>query len=116
MRRTIFLALSLSAAIAVLAGCESTSTTKQASMPTPTAPPLPPPIQEAPAPYRAQLHMAPRGVELEGNMVDVTEDEVLALPSLECLGSARKIVYGIGRFSGPSLARVSSATSRTMDI
>ena len=56
MHRTLLLAVPLLAALALVAGCETTSSTKPASAPTPTMPAPPPPIQEAPAPYRAQLH------------------------------------------------------------
>jgi len=53
MRRTAILLLPLLTAIVVLAGCQSTST-KQPAAAAPAPPPPPP--QEAPAPYRAQLH------------------------------------------------------------
>jgi len=96
MRRIVILVLPLLAAIAVLSGCESTSTTKQLTIPAPTTPPPPPPpIKEAPAPYRAQLHTEIAAGFFERGQMDVALQELAEASKLDPTNAKIYNVYGL---------------------
>jgi len=93
MRRTLILLLSLLTAVAALAGCESTSSSKQAAAPAP--PPPPPPPQEAPAPYRAQLHTEIAAGFYERGQMDVALQELAEAAKLDPRNARIYNVYGL---------------------
>ena len=96
MRRTAVVVLPLCAAlVAVLAGCESTSSTKQVPIAVPAAPPPPPPIQEAPAPYRAQLHTEIAAGFYERGQMDVALQELAVATKLDPTNAKIYNVYGL---------------------
>jgi type IV pilus assembly protein PilF len=81
------------AACAVLAGCESTPS-KQAPPP-PQALPKPPPIQEAPAPYRAQLHAEIAAGFYERGQMEVALQELDEAVKLDPRNGKIYNVYGL---------------------
>ena len=95
MRRTAVLIVPLFAALAIVTGCESTSTSKQVAIPTPTAPAPPPPIQEAPAPYRAQLHTEIAAGFYERGQMDVALQELAEAVKLDPKNARIYNVYGL---------------------
>jgi type IV pilus assembly protein PilF len=96
MRRIVVVALPLFAAIvAVLAGCESTSSTKQVPIAVPAVPPPPPPIMEAPAPYRAQLHTEIAAGFYERGQMDVALQELAVATKLDPTNAKIYNVYGL---------------------
>jgi type IV pilus assembly protein PilF len=90
----LILVLGLLAALAVLAGCESTSSSKQATAPPPVTPPPPPP-QEAPAPYRAQLHTEIAAGFYERGQMDVALQELAEAAKLDPRNAKIYNVYGL---------------------
>lgn len=86
-------ALLLTAALA-LAGCESTSS-KQASAPPVPPVPQPPPIQEAPAPVRAQLHAEIAAGYYERGQMDIALQELDAAVKLDPKNARIYNVYGL---------------------
>jgi type IV pilus assembly protein PilF len=95
MHRTLLLAVPLLAALALVAGCETTSSTKPASAPTPTMPAPPPPIQEAPAPYRAQLHTEIAAGFYERGQMEVALQELAEAVKLDPRNARIYNVYGL---------------------
>jgi len=77
----------------VLAGCESTSSSKQ-SQPVPQVP-QPPPIQEAPAPVRAQLHQEIAAGFYERGQMDVALQELDEAVKLDPKNAKIYNVYGL---------------------
>ena len=94
MRRTPLLVLPLLAALALLPGCESTSS-KQASAPAPAMPPPPPPAQEVPAPYRAQLHTEIAAGFYERGQMEVALQELAEAVKLDPRNARIYNVYGL---------------------
>ncbi len=86
--------LCLIALSAFVAGCESTSSAKQAAAPLPQPPP-PPPIQEAPAPYRAQLHAEIAAGYFERGQMDVALQELGEAVKLDPRNPKIYNVYGL---------------------
>lgn len=76
------------------AGCESTSSSKQAPTPPPVVP-TPPPIQEAPAPYRAQLHADIAAGFYERGQMDVALQELETAVKLDPKNAKIYNVYGL---------------------
>jgi type IV pilus assembly protein PilF len=95
MHRTLLLSVPLLAALALVAGCETTSSTKPASAPTPTMPAPPPPIQEAPAPYRAQLHVEIAAGFYERGQMDVALQELAEATKLDPKNARIYNIYGL---------------------
>ncbi|MCC7328135.1 MAG: type IV pilus biogenesis/stability protein PilW [Burkholderiales bacterium] len=92
--RLCLLALSLLAAGSLIVGCESTSSSKQAAPQVPVTPP-PPPIQEAPAPYRAQLHTEIAAGFYERGQMDVALQELAEAVKLDPKNAKIYNVYGL---------------------
>lgn len=87
------LAMPLVAAAWLAAGCESTSS-KQAATQVPVTP-IPPPIQEAPAPYRAQLHMEIAAGFYERGQMEVALQELAEAVKLDPKNAKIYNVYGL---------------------
>jgi type IV pilus assembly protein PilF len=95
MRATAVLMFPLFAALAVVAGCESTSSTKNVAIPTVSAPTPPPPPQEAPAPYRAQLHTEIAAGFYERGQMEVALQELGEAVKLDPKNARTYNVYGL---------------------
>lgn len=93
LRRAALAAVTVAFAVA-LAACQSSSS-KQASNP-PTPPmPTPPPIQEAPAPYRAQLHAEIAAGYYERGQMEVALQELAEAAKLDPKNAKIYNVYGL---------------------
>lgn len=77
-----------------LMGCESTSSSKQSTTSLPVVP-TPPPIQEAPAPYRAQLHAEIAAGFYERGQMDVALQELNQAVKLDPQNAKIYNVYGL---------------------
>ncbi len=95
MRRSPLLVVPLLAALALVAGCESTSSSKQPQVVVPAAPPPPPPPQEAPAPYRAQLHTEIAAGFYERGQMEVALQELAEAAKLDPRNARIYNVYGL---------------------
>ena len=92
--RLFLFALSLLTAGSLLVGCETTSSSKPAAPQVPVTPP-PPPIQEAPAPYRAQLHTEIAAGFYERGQMDVALQELAEAVKLDPKNAKIYNVYGL---------------------
>src|SRR5580765_6848013 len=95
MRQRIALTAALCAALLLTAGCESTSSSKQAANPVPAQPAPPPPLQEAPAPYRAQLHAEIAAGFYERGQMEVALQELSQAVKLDPQNAKIYNVYGL---------------------
>ena len=77
----------------MVAGCESTSSSKTPQPPPQPVPP--PPIQEAPAPYRAQLHAEIASGFYERGQMDVALQELAIAIKLDPTNARIYNVYGL---------------------
>lgn len=90
--RAALVAVTVAAALA-LAACQSSSS-KQATPATPPMP-TPPPIQEAPAPYRAQLHAEIAAGYYERGQMEVALQELAEAAKLDPKNAKVYNVYGL---------------------
>ncbi|MFO1314112.1 MAG: type IV pilus biogenesis/stability protein PilW [Burkholderiales bacterium] len=95
MRRSVLFAVPLFVALALVAGCESTSPSKSAAPQVPAAPPPPPPLQEAPAAQRAQLHMEIAAGFYERGQMDIALQELGEAVKLDPANAKIYNVYGL---------------------
>jgi type IV pilus assembly protein PilF len=91
--RSLLAIVAVSLAAAAMTGCESTSSSKQ-QPPVPQVP-TPPPIQEAPAPYRAQLHAEIAAGFFERGQMDVALQELAEAVKLDPKNAKIYNVYGL---------------------
>lgn len=77
-----------------LAGCESTSS-KQPQVPALPPAPQPPPVQEAPAPVRAQLHADIAAGYYERGQMDIALQELDAAVKLDAKNAKIYNIYGL---------------------
>lgn len=94
LRRICLLVAPLLAAAWFVAGCESTSSSKQPTVQLPVTPP-PPPVQEAPAPYRAQLHTEIAAGFYERGQMEVALQELAEAVKLDPRNARIYNVYGL---------------------
>jgi type IV pilus assembly protein PilF len=90
--------VSLAAAVALaalVAGCESTSSSKQAAPAPPPQLPKPPPMQEAPPAYRAQLHAEIAAGFYERGQMQVAMQELDEAMKLDPTNAKIYNVYGL---------------------
>jgi type IV pilus assembly protein PilF len=99
MRHPMLSLLALLALAVTLAGCESSSSSPSSSKraPAPQLPPTPPPprVQEAPAPYRAQLHTEIAAGYYERGQMDVALQELQEAVKLDPANARIYNVYGL---------------------
>jgi len=99
MRHSPLLLLPLLMLVAVLAACESSSTAPSSSRraQAPQLPPTPPPprVQEAPAPYRAQLHAEIAAGYYERGQMDIALQELEEAVKLDPRNAKIYNVYGL---------------------
>jgi type IV pilus assembly protein PilF len=88
------LALALSLAALALAGCESTSSSKQSTPPMPVVP-TPPPLQEAPPAVRAQLHAEIAAGFYERGQMDVAIQELDQAVKIDPKNAKIYNIYGL---------------------
>jgi type IV pilus assembly protein PilF len=93
MTRSTVLVLSV-AAVLMLVGCESTSP-KTAAVTVPSAPTPPPPLQEAPAAYRAQMHTELAAGYYERGRMDIALQELNEAVKLDARNARIYNVYGL---------------------
>lgn len=88
-------AVAAAAAVLALAACESTSSSKQPA--TPVVPPIPqpPPVQEAPAPVRAQLHADIAAGYYERGQMEIALQELDTATKLDPRNAKIYNVYGL---------------------
>ncbi len=94
MRRIPILLLALACGGALVAGCDSTPS-RPTPPPVPNQPPVPAPIQEAPAPYRAQLHAEIAAGFFERGQMDVALQELAEAAKLDPRNPKIYNVYGL---------------------
>ena len=100
MRHPLLCVLPLLALLAALTACESTSSSPSSSgrrAQAPALPPTPPPprVQEAPAPYRAQLHAEIAAGYYERGQMDVALQELAEAARLDATNAKIYNVYGL---------------------
>jgi type IV pilus assembly protein PilF len=96
MRRISFLLLPFALGGILLAGCDSSPSRPTPAQPVvPNQPPLPPPIQEAPAPYRAQLHAEIAAGFFERGQMEVALQELAEAVKLDPRNPKIYNVYGL---------------------
>ena len=93
--RTISPVLALLFAALLAAGCESTSSSKQAQPAPPQVIPKPPPLQEAPPSYRAQLHAEIAAGFYERGQMQVALQELDEAIKLDPKNAKIYNVYGL---------------------
>ena len=90
------IALAAAVALAALvAGCESTSSSKQAAPTPPPQIPKPPPLQEAPPAYRAQLHAEIAAGFYERGQMQIAMQELEEAMKLDPTNAKIYNVYGL---------------------
>lgn len=92
-RRAALAVVTVAVAFA-LAACQSSSSKQAANPPTPPMP-TPPPIQEAPAPYRAQLHAEIAAGYYERGQMEVALQELAEAAKLDPKNAKIYNVYGL---------------------
>ena len=83
------------ATLLLAAGCESTSSSKQAAVSIPAKPPPPPPLQEAPPPYRAQMHVDLAAGYYERGRMDIALQELAEAAKLDPSNARIYNLYGL---------------------